>query len=127
MNRYYFAEGSTEDHILAIKAEVVYSKDRAPRGYYLHVSPVERRRSIIPATATQPQQVFWSEICTSYRPSNTILLQSVARKSPKSEREAEKIGEKIHFELVEKIAHQIGWILMENGVNSKSSFSEEVK
>lgn len=127
MKRYYFAEGSTEDHILAIKAEVVYSKDQAPRGYYCTYPPLSADGLSYPLQPRSLSRFFWSEICTSYRPSNTILLQSVARKSPKSEREAEEIGEKIHFELVEKIAHQIGWILMENGVNSKSSFSEEVK
>ena len=109
--KYFQAQGCTADHILAIKAEVIYRKDSTPRGYYLSVAPVDRERHLISAKENMPEQVFWSEAIRLSWPSKRILLKEVARKSSKAETEAIKDAESMIDSLAKDVAQQIGWAL----------------
>ena len=102
----YLKVNPNGNKITHIKVETAYSLGgmnlftyrNEPRGYYLHVSPVERR--LTDYGVTMESFIAFSGI--------KKLLKEVSRKSAKEEREAEEIAVHDESELIQYICEKSG-------------------
>lgn len=95
MKEYINAEGK---HINCIEVEVKYYKDFAKRGYYLNVTPIEKKTGDYGTS-------YSYEICAY---SGHVLLKEVARKSDKAFVEACKIADGIKQDIINDVCEKRG-------------------
>lgn len=105
----YIPVNTNDKRITHLKCEVDYSLGgvnyftyrNEPRGYYVHVSPVERREEIYGGRKI----ISEGYMCFS---GVKQLVKAVSRKSAKAQAEAEKLAETIFPELIAHVCSEQG-------------------